>query len=178
MGRHRASAVQGKGQERELLGETMARYSLNANQRNVLTSWLYEQDGYLDSAINAVGVSARAAKLATPSLDLSVWIRTNTRGVFVDPLSWDGCGMVWWMRASEGLNITPGTRPPETAAWIAAIQGWDQSIVDAFGRVSQQSRDGTTVLITAENGTTSTMPAGQQLLHQRSLFAAVLSVLV
>lgn len=155
----------------------MARYNINANELSILTSWLFEVDGYLDLAINDVGVSARSALLATPSLNVTNWIRTNTRGAFTDPATWDECSMVWWMRANDNVNITVATLPPEKNNWIAKLQLWDQSISDAFIRVPQAARDSSTVRITAEDGTTTQRPAGQQLVQQRSLFGKVLPVL-
>lgn len=155
----------------------MARYNLNTNEVSILTSWLFEVNGYLDSAINNLGVSAHDALLATPSLNVTVWIRTNTIGAFTDPATWDETGMVWWMRANDNVNLTIATLPPEKATWIAKIQAWDASIADAFIRVSQAARDSNNVTITAENGTTTTRPAGQQLVQQRSLYGKVLPVL-
>jgi hypothetical protein len=155
----------------------MARYNLNTNEASILTSWLFEQQGYLDSAVNNLGVSARQARLASPTLDITTWIRTNVKGAFTDQSNWDECAMIWWMRANDNVNLNVNQLPPEKAAWISKIQQWDQSIVDAFVRVSQQARDGNTVTITAENGTTTQRPAGQQLVQQRSLFSKVLPVL-
>jgi hypothetical protein len=155
----------------------MARYNLNSNEAQILTSWLYEEAGYLDSAINELGVSAREALVATPTLDVTQWIRSNTRGAFADPETWAGCGMVWWIRANNGVNVTRNQLPPETAQWVATLQAWDTSIASAFIRVSQAARDGNTVPITAENGTITQRPAGQQLVQQRSLFGKVLPVL-
>ena len=155
----------------------MARYTLNTNESSILTSWLFEVGGYLDSAVNNAGVSARQALAAQPSLDISVWIRTNTIGAFTDPATWDECAMVWWMRSREGVNINANQLPVEKTQWIAKLQAWRQSIDDAFIRVSQAARDGSNVTITAENGTTATRPAGQQLVQQRSLFDKVLTVL-
>ena len=155
----------------------MARYNLNANEVSILTSWLFEASGYLDNAVNASGVSAREALVATPSLDVTVWIRTNTRGPSTDPDTWDECGMVWWMRANDNVNLNANQLPPEKDAWVAKAQQWDQSIADAFVRVPQLARDSNTVTITAENGSTTTRPAGQQLVQQRSLYGKVLPVL-
>lgn len=155
----------------------MARYNLNANESSILTSWLFEPGGYLDGAVNDVGVSARQALSAQTSLDVSEWIRTNTIGQATSQLDWEECSMVWWMRSRNGVNVNGPQLPPETALWIARLQQWDQSISDAFVRVSQTARDGHTVTITAENGSTTTRPAGQQLVQQRSLFSKVLTVL-
>jgi hypothetical protein len=155
----------------------MARYNLNANEVSILTSWLFEEGGYLDSAINASGVSARQARAATPSLDVTAWIRTNSKGAATSQDNWDDCAMVWWMRANDNVNVTPQTVPAEKAAWVTKLQGWDASIADAFIKVSQAARDGQNVPITTENGTTTNRPAGQQLVQQRSLFGKVIPVL-
>lgn len=155
----------------------MARYNLNTNERAILTSWLFEVEGYLDAAVNNTGLSARNALLATPGLDVTAWIRSNTMGASTDPDNWVQCGMVWWMRAKDGVNVVKNQLPPETATWITILQLWDQSIADAFVRVSEVARNAATVQITAEDGSTSTMPAGTQLVQQRSLFSKVLPVL-
>lgn len=155
----------------------MARYNLTAPQRQILTSWLFEADGYLESAVNSSGQSARQALAATSGLDITVWIRTNTAGPTTIPSNWTECGMVWWMRSRDGVNITGGNRPPEAAAWQAILNGWTVTIDEAFGRAPQEARDQRLVPITAEDGSVTTMPAGQQLAHQKNLIAAVLGVL-
>jgi hypothetical protein len=155
----------------------MARYNLNANELSIVNSWLFENGGYLDSAVNNLGVSARDARLALPSLNVLIWIRTNVIGAFTDPATWDETAMVWWIRINDNVNITVATLPAEKNVWITKLQGWDQSIADAFIRVSQAARDGNNVTLTAENGATSTRPAGQQLIQQRSLYGKVLPVL-
>jgi hypothetical protein len=155
----------------------MARYNLNANEASILTSWLFEEGGYLDNAIREDGQSARAALLATPALDVTNWIRTNTPNPMINVGDWNDTGMVWWMRASDGVNINRSQLPTETASWVAKLQEWDASIADAFVRVSQAARDGGNITITAEDGSTSQRPAGLQLVQQRSLFGKVLAVL-
>lgn len=155
----------------------MARYNLNAPEAQVVTSWLYEVGGYLDNAINNLGVSARLALVTTPTLNVTDWIRTNTPGAGVDPDNWAQCSMIWWIRASDGVNITPQTVPPEKAAWVTTLQAWDASIADGFVRVPQSARDANTVPITAADGSTTTRPAGLQLIQQRSLFGKVIPVL-
>ena len=155
----------------------MPQYNLTGPEREIVVSWLFEQVGYLDVAINDVGVSARQALTATPSLDVTVWIRTQVKGVGVDQRDWDGTGMVWWIWKHNGVNVTPPQRPPESALWVSILQEWAASIDRAFLRVDSVARNANTVGITAEDGTMSTMPAGTQLIHQRSMFDKVIGVL-
>ena len=155
----------------------MPQYNLSAPEESIVTSWLFEVAGYLDAAVNVGGVSAREALNFTPLLDVTNWIRVNTKAPATGQSDWEECGMVWWIRANEQINITPPTRPPETAAWIARLQEWDLSIQQGFTRSSQAERNTTTVPITAEDGMISTMPAGNHLASQQSLISKVLGVL-
>ena len=132
----------------------MARYTFNTNESRIVTSWLYEPSGYLDQAVNASGVSARQALAQNANLDVTQWIRTNTKGSGTAQSDWDECAMVWWMRASSGVNITSQNVPAEKAAWIATLTEWDVSITAAFDRASEAIRNGQTVtLATATGGT-------------------------
>src|SRR3990172_2877073 len=155
----------------------MPQYNLTGPEKEIVVSWLFEQVGYLDVAVNDAGVSARQALAATPSLDVTVWIRTQVKGVGVDQRDWDGTGMVWWIWKRNGVNITPPQRPPERLLWVSILQEWAASIDDAFVRVNSVARNANTVPMTAEDGTMSTMPAGTQLIHQRSMFLKVTDVL-
>jgi len=155
----------------------MPQYNLTGPEREIVVSWLFEQVGYLDVAINDVGVSARQALTATPSLDVTVWIRTQVKGVGVDQRDWDATGMVWWIWKHNGVNVTPPQRPPESALWVGILQEWAASIDRAFLRVDSVARNANTVPITAEDGTVTTMPSGTQLIHQRGLFDKVIGVL-
>ena len=157
--------------------ETVPQYNLTGPEREIVVSWLFEVQGYLDVARNDVGVSARQALAANPSLDVTVWIRTNTKGVNIDQRDWDATGMVWWIWKHDGVNVTPPQRPPESALWIGILTEWRDSIDRAFIRVSDVARNANTVPITAEDGTVTTMPVGTQLLMQRSMFEKVRGVL-
>lgn len=156
----------------------MARINLNANELSVVTSWLFEAFGYLDAAVNADGVSARAALSATPALDVTAWIRTNTKRADVAQSDWNECGMIWWIRSRNTTNIPQQEAfPPERTTWVATLQEWADSITQGFARVPQAGRDSNTVPITAENGTVTQRPAGQQLAQQSTLISKVLGVL-
>ena len=153
----------------------MATFTLNANERAIITSWLFEAQGYLDNAVNDQGITARQALSATPGLNVLTWIRSNANGGDAD--SWNECAMVWWIRISDGVNITPPNRPPERLTWDVILAGWADSIDRAFVRVSETARNANTVPLTSEAGVVSTMPAGTNLIHQRSLFDKVRGVL-
>ena len=155
----------------------MPQYNLTGPEREIIISWLFEPVGYLDVAVNYLGVSARQALAATPSLDVTVWIRTNTPGAGIDQEDWSATGMVWWIWKKNGVNVTPPQRPPESALWVTILQKWAASIDDAIVRVSEVVRNASTVPITAEDGTKSTMPSGTQLIHQRSMCDKVIGVL-
>lgn len=156
----------------------MPSYNLTGPQLGILTSWLFEQHGYLESAVNSSGQSAWQVLSTTPDLDVTEWIRTNTRAASVDPRAWSETGMVWWMRSNAGVNITPPSRPAETVEWVSCINEWAASIDVALSRVSEAVRNQTTITLTAENGSTSTMPSGAHLVQQRNMFSAILGVLV
>ena len=154
----------------------MPQYNLTGPEREIVVSWLFESSGYLDVG-NSLGITARQALIADPTLDVTVWIRTNVKGASVDQRDWDATGMVWWIWKHNGVNVTPPQRPPESALWISILQEWAASIDRAFLRVDSVARNASTVGITAEDGTMSTMPSGTQLIHQRSMFPKVIDVL-
>lgn len=144
-----------------------ATYNLTNTQRSILISWLYEQEGYLDHAVNNLGVSARQALALTPTLDVTVWIRTNVRGSGVDPDDWLGCSMAWWIVTHDQVNVTVATRPLETMEFLDLLGRWETSINEAFGRISEAARDGNSVPISDTSGAVvNTMPAGQHLRGQ------------
>ena len=153
----------------------MPRFTLAAPEEKIIVSWLFEPNGYLDYAIRVSdGMSAREALAADPGLDITQWIRDNE---FTEPEAAE-TGMVWWIWKHSNVNITPPTRPPETAGWIAILEYWDSSIQAGFDRASQADRDSNTVPIADETGEyVDTMPAGAQLAHQVSLIRKVLGVL-
>jgi len=164
----------------------MPQYNLTGPEQEIVVSWLFESSGYLDVG-NSLGITARQALIADPTLDVTVWIRTSIKGNYgpghwaegrpVDQRDWDATGMVWWIWKHNGVNVTPPQRPPESALWISILQEWAASIDRAFLRVDSVARNASTVGITAEDGTMSTMPSGTQLIHQRSMFPKVIDVL-
>lgn len=153
------------------------RYNLTTPERQIVTSWLYEAGGYLDVAVDDAGVSARQALAADAGLDVTGWIRTHTKGATVGEEDWVACGMVWWIRANDGVTVLPANRPPETASWITILNAWAASINAGLLAVSEVARNGQTVPITDVSGNVTTMPAGTQLVHQRSMITSVLGVL-
>lgn len=153
----------------------MPRFTLAAPEEKIIVSWLFEPNGYLDYAVRVSdGKTAREALVEDSDLDIHQWIRDNE---FTEPEAAE-TGMVWWIWKYSGVNITPPTRPPETADWIAVLEYWDSSIQAGFDRVPQAGRDSNTVNIWNE-GTqlVETMPAGAQLAHQSSFIRKVLGVL-
>jgi hypothetical protein len=156
----------------------VARYNLSTPEQQVVTTWLFEPDGYLDVAVNEAGVSARQARQASPTLDVAQWIRTNTRGTQTDERDWTSCGMAWWIRANDGVNVNPPQRPPESIAWRAILAEWDESITRGFGNVPQSNRNASTVpLYDATGAAAGTMPAGNHLAAQKSMISKVLGVI-
>lgn len=148
----------------------MATYNLTGPEQQIITSWLFEPGGYLDSAVNNLGVSARQALVAQPTLNVLTWIRTNTPDANTDPDNWSQTGMIWWIRISNGVNITNPNRPPERIPWRAYLTLWNDSLV-------QNPGDTTPVKIFAENGAESTMPANSNRVQQRNMIAKVLGVM-
>lgn len=156
----------------------MPAYNLTAPQLAILTSFLFEEGGYLDAARNDLGVTARSALAADAGLDIAQWIRTQTPAPDLFALSdWEECGMVWWIRAHDQVNITPPTKPPEAAAWALILQTWIDAVSNAFSRFSEAIRNQKAWTVTAEDGTTSTMPGGAALTQERQMYQQVLGVL-
>ena len=153
----------------------MPRFTLAAPEEKIIVSWLFEPNGYLDFAVRVSdGKTAREALVEDSNLDVYQWIGNNE---FTEPEAAE-TGMVWWIWKHSNVNITPPTRPPETAAWIAVLEYWDSSIQAGFGRASQAERDSNTVNIWNEDvQLVETMPAGAQLAHQVGLIRKVLGVL-
>jgi hypothetical protein len=148
----------------------MATYNLTGPEQQIITSWLFEEGGYLDAAVNSLEVSAREALDANPSLNVLEWIRTNSPGFFTDPDNWSQCGMIWWIRINNGVNINNPQRPPERLAWRAYLAVWNESLV-------QNPGDVTPIQMTAADGTLFTMPANSNRVQQRNLIAKVLTVM-
>lgn len=146
----------------------MPTFNLTGPEKEIITSWLFEQGGYLDSAINNAGASARQE--AAIGGNVLTWIRSNTIGAMTDPDNWSQCAMIWWIRISDGVNISNPNRPPERTQWRQYLTMWDASLV-------QNPGDTTPIAMTAENGTISTMPANANRVQQRNLIAKALAVM-
>ena len=153
----------------------MPQYNLAAPELQVVVTWLFEPQGYLDFAVRVNdGQTAREALDADPGLDVAQWVRDNA---LTEPEAAE-TGMMWWIRANDQVNITPPTRPPETAAWLAILEGWDASSDAGFARSPMAARNASTVPLYDENGTADgTMPAGAQLAHQQQIISKVIGVL-
>lgn len=162
----------------------MPQYNLTPTQMQILTTWLYEPFGYLDTVALDIGQSARQALQAQPTLDVTQWVRDHTAGGWsfngepAEAESPMGLAMVWWIRAHDQVNITPPSRPPETAQWVAILNGWDASINAGFARTPQAQRDASTVTMYDANGQVSgTIPSGSHLAQQQQIISKVLGVL-
>jgi hypothetical protein len=148
----------------------MATYNLTGPEQQIITSWLFEQGGYLDAAINSFEVSARQALAVNPSLNVLEWIRTNSPWFLANEDDWSQCGMIWWIRINNGVNVNNPQRPPERIAWRAYLAVWQESLIQNPGNT-------TPVNITAEDGTQTTMPNNSNRVQQRNLIAKVLNVM-
>lgn len=153
----------------------MPQYNLAAPEEQVVVTWLFEPDGYLDFAVCVSdGQTAREALAADPGLDVAQWIRDNPQ---TDPQATEAA-MVWWIWRNDQVNVTPPARPPEAASWVAILQGWDASIDAGFARAPQAARNANTVPLFDEAGAADgTMPAGAQLAHQQQIIAKVVGIL-
>jgi hypothetical protein len=148
----------------------MARYTLAADEKSVLETWLFEPSGYLDQAFRADGQTARQALAATPALDITNWIRTNTRHPNCLLSDWVECGMVWWLLKNDGVNVNANQVPAEASTWRPILQQWVDSIDAAFQRVPQAQRDqATTVTLYSSSGAqVGTVGSGTHLARQSS----------
>ncbi len=155
----------------------MPSYNLTNMQARILTTWLFEPNGYLDFAIRSSdGQTAREALVADGGLDVSQWIRDNPQQ---DPVASSEVGMVWWIKANDQVNIPPASRPPEAVAWAAILTGWDDSINAGFARASQSSRNDSSVdMFDADQQPDGVVPAGAHLAQQQQIISKVLGVLV
>ena len=154
----------------------MPSYNLAAPETQVIVTWLFEPQGYLDFAVRVSdGLTAREALLADPGLDVTQWVRDNPQQ---DPANSSEVAMVWWIRANDQVNVAPPARPPERASWIAILQGWDSSIDAGFARAPQNERDGNSVALFDETGAPDgAMPSGAHLAHQQQIISRVVGVL-
>jgi hypothetical protein len=150
----------------------MATYNLTGPEQEIITSWLFENGGYLDAAVNNLGVSARQARAAEPTLNVLTWIRTNTKGALTGQSDWDQCAMIWWIRINNGVNVTNPQRPPERLTWRAYLNEWDASLIQNPGNASSQ------VPLTAENGSSAgSLANNAHRVQQRNMIAKVLTVM-
>jgi len=132
--------------------------------------------GLAAQATDINGVSARQALALAPALDMSEWIRLGVKHSNTQQSDWDECGMVWWIRAHDNVNVL--VAPLLAAGWIDILAAWDASIEEAWKRASLLARNqGDAATLTDEFGITSTMPAGAHLQNQQSLIGKVLSML-
>ena len=160
----------------------MSTYNLAAPEEQVVVTWLFEPLGYLDAESIALGQTGREVLTADPSLDVTQWVRDNgSQGWNFNGRRYDSVGnelsMVWWIWKNDQVNVTPPSRPPESDAWIAILQSWDDSIVAGFARSPQQARNSSIVPIFDEMGVETTVPAGAHLAHQQQIISKVLGVL-
>ena len=153
----------------------MPQYNLAAPEEQVIVTWLFEPNGYLDYAVRVSdGQTAREALAVDPDLDVTQWVRDNE----LTESQAEETGTVWWIWKNDQVNIPPPNRPPEVDRWATILQSWDDSINAGFARAPQNQRDSNTVNIYGEDGAlTGTMPAGAQLAHQQGLIRKVLGVL-
>ena len=157
----------------------MPQYNLAAPEERVIVSWLFEPVGYLDQAVNVGGVSARQALQATPNLDVTNWIRGNTKALGTAQSDWEECGMVWWIWKHDSVNVTPPSRPPETVLWVSRLQEWKSSIDAALAEdPGGARRNASDVPITNEDGTSGgVIQGGAHIAHQLALINKVLGVI-
>lgn len=153
----------------------MPRYNLAAPEAQIVVTWLFEPNGYLDYAVRVSdGQTAREALAADPDLDVTQWVRDNE---LTEPEAGE-TGMIWWTWKNDQVNIPPPQRPAEAEEWAAILQSWDKSIAAGFARAPEAARNQTSVPLFDEAGNpTGTMPAGSQLAHQKNIISKVLGVL-
>lgn len=155
----------------------MPSYNLTQQSRDIITSWLYEPYGYLDLAVNDQGESAQQQLLLNPSLDVTEWIRTNTKGPG-EQSDWDECSMLWWILTHDQINVPVPQLPAEAAAWAAILHSWDDSINAGFARVPQNERNTTAyILYNSSKQAWGSIPSGAYLAQQQQFISKVLAVL-
>lgn len=159
-----------------LKGESVPSYNLTQIEVRIVTTWLFEPNGYLDFAVRVSdGQSARQALALDPLLDVTQWIRDNPQD---DPVTSTEVGMVWWIRANDQVNIPVPQRPAEAATWAAILKIWDESITTGLGRVGMAQRNNTSITTFDETGQIEgSIPAGSHLAQQQQMVTKVLGVL-
>jgi hypothetical protein len=120
------------------IGQDMARYALTPIQRGILEHWMEEENGYLDSAIDTSGVSARNSGM--PVLEFIRSRSTNEQRADNDT-AWVGCGMIQWILDNDNRNVNRQQIPPEAPVWIGILRKWDASITFGFSFASKEERD-------------------------------------
>lgn len=153
----------------------MPSYNLTQTQTAIIVTWLFEPNGYLDFAKRQdTGQSAREALALDPDLDVVQWVRDHPQ---TEPEATE-TAMVWWIWKHDQVNVTPPSRPPEAAAWVAILEGWDASIQSGFDRASQADRNQKSQQLFNVNGDPAgAVPSGSHLAQQQQIINKVTGVL-
>ena len=165
-------------------------FNLTSTQLQILTTWLYESNGYLDFACRiSDSKCGRQAWEEDNAIDFVQWVRDNPQ---TDPGSSEEAKMVWWIRDNDQVNITPPQKPPEAATWSVTLQEWDSSIDAGFARAPQNERNVNSVNTFNENScpigwkigdeaalciVTGSILAGAHLSQQQQIITKVMGVL-
>ena len=161
----------------------MPSYSLTPDEQKILTTWLYEPNGYLDYFSLSASSTIRAQLKADPDLDVPAWIDANAGGGWRllgerHDAGGDECAMVWWTLANDGKDISLAELPAEAERWAGTLRDWEISIDRAFQDVSKedfnrQSKD----LYDASEQKDGNMGTGDHLDRQKRMGTAVAVVL-
>ena len=156
----------------------MPRYNLAAPEGQIIVTWLFEPNGYLDYAVRVSdGQTARQALAADPDLDVTQWVRDNE---LTEPEA-EETGMVWWIWKNNQVNISPPNRPPEAAGWVSILDRWVAQIIAALANDpggARRNNEGTGRIVYDETGTeVGYIPSGSDLTHQRTMANKVIGVL-
>lgn len=155
----------------------MARYVLTGDELRLLTTWLFEASGYLESATRVSDASTASQALeADPDLDVAAWIAAET---MTDPPSADEGAMSWWIHENHGVTINREDLPVEAPRWAKVLESWDSSIIAGFTRSPKADRDSqsTRDLCNQDGSVDKTIGSGTHLELQRSIIAKALTVL-
>ncbi|MCJ2530745.1 MAG: hypothetical protein LN413_00285 [Candidatus Thermoplasmatota archaeon] len=173
----------------------MAKFTLTSDERRVITTWLFEgkgsdtAPGYLDSECVTCKMSPRGERSKDPDLDIEQFCRDHkdhgwnltVKGV-TD--RWDRggfeCGMVWWIRKNDGVDVSRADLPAEKDDWLSYLKDWEDSLKSNDHKATVRWRNANLAAdpcVDESGDADGSIPSGDQRELQKSMITKALSVL-
>ena len=118
----------------------MPSYNLAAPELQIIVSWLFEAEGYLDIR-SSTGLSAREALAVDATLDVTEWIRTSTKPEGIPDSWWTGCALIWWVWKNDAKNVAPGKRPTDTPKFLLLLNRWMDKLALELAEITVEMRN-------------------------------------